>query len=592
MYEIFISYIDVTKVREHSKIKKINMINHNNIIISHQNNNITNNIMIPSNNFENDNNFIQNNLISNNNKKTTLLKKNKNSVFSRNLNENININNNYDKNFHSFTLTTLTRPVKRIRKSNEEKIEIIEFVEAGHTHLQASNKYNLSRTAVTKIIKEKSLIIEQCETNTSKKKRKVLKYYNPLEVIDKMLFEWIQKVEIHAPSLSISGKILQCKALDFVKLYVSKKGSELSEADKHLFENFKASNGWLEHFISRNNVSSLLKCGESGSVDPIAIEKSMISIRSILKDIPLGNIWNIDESALLFRTTSLRTYASINFDGRGVKQNPERVTITFIVNALGEKLNVQVIGKYKNPRCLKNIDPLKCFGIDYEAQSNGWQNRDTFIRLLIQINKFTIEQKQIFYILLDNCSSHIAAAKYLDPQGIHKDRYSYQNIVLVFLPPNTTCLTQPLDQGIIRSFKSSFRYHQLKDLIQAFDASPNSKIDLRSHTTLKHAMNWISKAWNNVSENTIRRCFVKSSCLPILSNAEANQYIDRVEYENDYDFKNLSDILKHLTLKPNIMEELGVCGSDPNMASQIISMDDSLITDNVEINDIEILESI
>ena len=79
---------------------------------------------------------------------------------------------------------------------------------------------------------------------------------------------------------------------------------------------------------------------------------------------------------------------------------------------------------------------------------------------------------------------------------------------------------------------------------------------------------------------------VKSSCLPILSNAEVNQYIDRVEYENDYDFKNLSDILKHLTLKPNIMEELGVCGSDPNMASQIISMDDSLITDNVEINDI------
>ena len=37
-----------------------------------------------------------------------------------------------------------------------------------------------------------------------------------------------------------------------------------------------------------------------------------------------------------------------------------------------------------------------------------------------------------------------------------------KNLALVFLPPNITSHTQPMDQGIITSFKSHYRCHYIQ----------------------------------------------------------------------------------------------------------------------------------
>ncbi|CAE1257189.1 unnamed protein product [Acanthosepion pharaonis] len=46
------------------------------------------------------------------------------------------------------------------------------------------------------------------------------------------------------------------------------------------------------------------------------------------------------------------------------------------------------------------------------------------------------------------------------------------NIKLSFMPPNTTSLIQPLDQGIIRSFKAYYRRELVRMQIAAIDATP------------------------------------------------------------------------------------------------------------------------
>ncbi|XP_055954561.1 uncharacterized protein LOC126810200 [Patella vulgata] len=46
---------------------------------------------------------------------------------------------------------------------------------------------------------------------------------------------------------------------------------------------------------------------------------------------------------------------------------------------------------------------------------------------------------------------------------------SKANVNIKFLPPNTTSILQPLDQGIIRAFKARYRHHMMTHLITRID---------------------------------------------------------------------------------------------------------------------------
>ena len=62
---------------------------------------------------------------------------------------------------------------------------------------------------------------------------------------------------------------------------------------------------------------------------------------------------------------------------------------------------------------------------------------------LSEWNRELYKQKRKIALLVDNAPGHIAD--------------DYDNIKLVFLPPNTTSKLQPLDQGIISWVKREYR---------------------------------------------------------------------------------------------------------------------------------------
>ncbi|KAF0683423.1 Aste57867_24547 [Aphanomyces stellatus] len=61
---------------------------------------------------------------------------------------------------------------QRIHKSVEEKMKIVAFVESGMSHQATAKEFGISRTAVTKMVKEKALIAAKLEQPDLKRKRR------------------------------------------------------------------------------------------------------------------------------------------------------------------------------------------------------------------------------------------------------------------------------------------------------------------------------------------------------------------------------------------------------------------------------------
>ncbi|KAF7670567.1 Tigger transposable element-derived protein 6, partial [Cucumispora dikerogammari] len=94
----------------------------------------------------------------------------------------------------------------------------------------------------------------------------------------------------------------------------------------------------------------------------------------------------------------------------------------------------------KNPRCLKGVKSLP---IVYHSNSSSWMTSKIFNNWLSSLNTNQLKKKQKIALLIDNASCHNV---FTETNLTHID--------IFFLPPNTNSILQPLDQGIIHSFKS------------------------------------------------------------------------------------------------------------------------------------------
>lgn len=98
----------------------------------------------------------------------------------------------------------------------------------------------------------------------------------------------------------------------------------------------------------------------------------------------------------------------------------------------------------------------------------------------------------------------------------HKVTTSLSNIEVKFLPPNTTALIQPLDQGIIHAFKYQYRQIIVKKQLCAIEKGKTVPDYLKSVTILD-ALNFVKRAWWLVKPETIANCFKKVRILSVKS---------------------------------------------------------------------------
>jgi hypothetical protein len=99
----------------------------------------------------------------------------------------------------------------------------------------------------------------------------------------------------------------------------------------------------------------------------------------------------------IFRAMSGHTYL---FKNEGAKSSKERVTVRCCANMKGEKRDLQVFGKSKNPRCFKGVSSLP---VDYVSNANASMTSVIFNDWLV---KWNIELKQKIVFPVDNCTAH------------------------------------------------------------------------------------------------------------------------------------------------------------------------------------------
>nr|XP_042911118.1 tigger transposable element-derived protein 6-like [Parasteatoda tepidariorum] len=375
---------------------------------------------------------------------------------------------------------------KRNDLSLSKKIEVLEEINFKKSQSEIANKFGISQTQVSRIKKNGESIRKEYASNGSlsrKRKRK-----SNFDDVDQAMLDWFQAKR--AKGALINGAMIQQKAMEISKNFEN-------------CEKFIASNGWLYRWQQRNNLSFKIGHGESGSTDDstceIWREKTLVPL---LQEYGAENIFNCDETALFYRAMPSGTLAKRGEKVPGYKKNKDRVTLLFCANqAETEKLEPLMIGKSKQPRCLKGIQ--KC-PIPYMHSRNAWMTRNIFRKWLVDLDLDFKRRNKKVVLFLDNVSSHKI------------DSLRLTNIILQFLPANATCKIQPLDQGIIRSFKARYRKQVIQEVLRFLEeATPEeSLLSVYKKINLLTAMHFVKRVWDSVPMEVVKNCFKKAQFFP------------------------------------------------------------------------------
>lgn len=126
----------------------------------------------------------------------------------------------------------------------------------------------------------------------------------------------------------------------------------------------------------------------------------------------------------------------------GTKVGKDRVTVGLCCNASeSQKLPLIFIGKQKKPRCFEKKTPQQ-HGYRYYSNGKAWMTSSIFTDWLVHLNQTMKVRNRSILLTLDNVSTHV--------------HMELSNVKLQFLLPNSTASTQPLDAGIIHSFKRRY----------------------------------------------------------------------------------------------------------------------------------------
>lgn len=360
-----------------------------------------------------------------------------------------------------------------------QKQKLLTSIDKGANKSDLAKQYQIDRTTISHLIKNRKKIEEASNLYSQKysRKMKAIKSSKHL-ALNKAVWTWFAQTRESNPSLPISVEMVKLKANSFHKMLCSK-------------NDFQASNGWYWRWSQKHGIRSLKAGGLKHSAPVEEVEPFNKSLLKIMKreQLQLAQIYNFDETACFYKRLPTRSLAShLEKSTSTFKQTKERITISTCYNVTGEhKLKLQVIGKSQRPRCFRNGRPD---GVVYQASTKAWQTTRLFEEwfhkhFVPEVKEY--QQSQGFngkaLLLIDRAPSHIELES---NDGM---------IRTIFLPANTTAILQPCDQNLILPLKVSYRKLLLEDLMMCGMDDPEAYLKTFN---IKQGLNLMEKAWKEL----------------------------------------------------------------------------------------------
>ncbi|XP_025197514.1 tigger transposable element-derived protein 6-like [Melanaphis sacchari] len=236
----------------------------------------------------------------------------------------------------------------------------------------------------------------ECSAVTGNCKRQKIKHGN-YDELEKILLEWFNQTRSF--NLPTNGNIIIKKAHKIAK--------------RLNIDKFTGSNGWVDRFKKRHGIVYRQFYGVADSVnDANSAAWSENILPNLLKEYSLDDVFNADEFGLFFKLMPDKSLVFKHEHCQGGNLSKERLSVLACTNATGsQKLRLLVIGKYKSPRCFKNIRKFPC---DYVSQNHAWMTAWNEITADVIKNCF----RKAKFVEVEDCDDNVLKEINHDSQGL------------------------------------------------------------------------------------------------------------------------------------------------------------------------------
>lgn len=382
----------------------------------------------------------------------------------------------------------------------ETKIKILDCLSSGQKTAAVSRKFNLSDSTIRTIKQSENAIRSAVATGTDISSKSASYTRNSVvERTERALILWIE--DCTQKRLPLDGQLIKEKALRLSHLFLEQDTTCSTEGK---IKSFTASSGWFYGFLDRYSLHNVKIRGESASADMAAASEYPAKLATIIKEggYSADQVYNADETGLYWKKMPSRTYiAKAEKVASGFKAAKERITLLFCSNASGDHLlKPLLINRSQRPRAMKGMD-FKHLPVHWMANSKAWVTtavfKEWFEEMFIpEVQEYLEGKGQEFRVLLllDNAPGH--------------PPIEHPNVKVIFLPPNTTSIIQPQDQGIISTFKKAYIKKTFRHILEATENDTSlTLVDAWKAFTMRECTEYVGSALREIKPSTLNACW-------------------------------------------------------------------------------------
>lgn len=409
---------------------------------------------------------------------------------------------------------------KRTRLTLAEQAEVARLLRSGKNAAHVMAQFSISRRTVTNIKKRADAIIYHATEVGLPLSTKTVRV-SQFPQIETEVFQFVTAAR--ALKIPLTQAALAERAL-LVREHLLQ--AELPSPEKNRIQTFVASKGWVDNFVLRHSLRSISLVEAHGNAIAESVTRRMAVLWQKLRAYDIECVFNVNETALFFKLLPRHSYfyeykSKKSVRGRNSMSAKDMITAYVCSNAYGHKLPMAIIGKPKNPRCFR----IAKSPVPYINQKNSCSDavtyRQWFYNVFVPfVRRFTSKPVAL---LMNSCGPH--GADLIDPKS---------QIAVFTLPPNCTAIRQPMDMGIIATWKAQYRKMMLRAFVEDVESR---QLRRDNNDLLRNGMkgmgegndphlldvaSWVRAGWDEVTTQEIAICWVKSKVLPAIMEEELN----------------------------------------------------------------------